>query len=79
MKASGEKMRQIGAKQEHHGEIKDPCLKRKEKCSEKIRAESEKSSVEQSGSSSVVQNGAEQRKYPIREIRQKKEAKYTGR
>ena len=59
VKASREKTRQIGAEREHHGEIQETCQKRKEKCSEKIRAESEKSSVEQSGSSNVVQKDIE--------------------
>ena len=59
VKASEEKTRQIRVDQEHHGERGDPCQKIKEKCSEKIRAESEKSSVDQSRSSSVVQNDAE--------------------
>ena len=72
-------MRQIGAEKEHHGDREEPCQKRKENCSEKIRAESEKSSVEQSGASSVVQNNAEQGEYPIREGRQKTAEKYTGR
>ena len=65
VKASGEKMRQIGVEREHHGDIKETCKKRKDKCSENIRAESEKSSVEQSGASSVIQNDAEQGEYPI--------------
>ena len=46
VKASGEKMRQIGVEREHHGDIKETCKKRKDKCSENIRAESEKISVE---------------------------------
>ena len=54
------KTRQIGAEREHHGEREELCQNRKENCSEKIRAEIEKSSVEQSGSSSVVQNDTEQ-------------------
>ena len=59
MKSSREKMWQIGAEREHHGDREEPCQKRKEKCSKKIRAESDKSSVEQSGASSVVYNDAE--------------------
>ena len=59
VKASGEKTRQIGAEREHHGEREEPCQKRKEKRSEKIRAQSEKSSAEQSGASSVVHKDAE--------------------
>ena len=49
----------IGATREHHGEREEPCQKGREKRSENIRAESEKSSAEQSGASSVVQNDAE--------------------
>ena len=52
-------MQQIRAEQEHHGEREEPCQKTKEKRSDKIRADSEKISSEQSGSSSVVQNNAE--------------------
>ena len=52
-------MRQIGAEREYHGEREYPCQKREEKCSEKIREESKKSSVEHSGAISVVQNDAE--------------------
>ena len=59
VKSSGEKKRQIGVDLEHHGEIEEQYQNIKENRSEKIRAESEKSSVEQSGSSSVVQNNAE--------------------
>ena len=54
MKASGEKTLHIGAEREHPGEREETLQKRKEKCSENIREESEKSSVEQSGASSVV-------------------------
>ena len=39
---------------------------RRETCSEKIVSESEKSSAEQSGTSSVVQNDAEKGEDPIR-------------
>ena len=73
-----EKKRQIGAKREHHGEREEPCQKRK-KFSEKIRAESEKISVEQSGASSVVQKDAEQGEDPIGEGRQTTAEKYTER
>ena len=59
VKASGGETRQIGAKQEHHREREEPCQKRKEKCSENIREESEKSSAEHSVSISIVQNNAE--------------------
>ena len=79
VKASGEKTRQIGAEQEHHGEIKEPSQKIKEKCSEKIRGESDESSVDQSVESSVVQNDPEQGEYPIGEGRQTTAAKYTER
>ena len=44
-----------------------------------IRAESEKSSAEHSGESSVVQNDAEWGEDPIQEGRQTTVAKYTGR
>ena len=47
--------------------------------SEKIRLEIEKSSVEQSGASSLVQNDTEQGEQPIREGRQTTAAKYTER
>ena len=60
MKASGEKMRQIGAEQEHHGERDEPFQNRREKCSENIRKESNKSSAEQIGLSSVVQSDVEE-------------------
>ena len=59
VKASEEKMRQIGAERGHHGERENPCQNIKEECSENISEESEKSSVEQSGASSVVHNNAE--------------------
>ena len=65
VKASGGKTRNIGAEREHHIEREEPCQYRKVKCNEKIRAESEKSSVEQSGASIVIQNDAEQGEYPI--------------
>ena len=68
---------QIGAECEHHGEREEQFRKRKEKCSEKIRAESEKSSVDQSRSSSVVNNNAERGEYPTGEGRQTTAAKYT--
>ena len=53
--------------------------KEKRNSCEKIRAESDKSSAEQSGEISVVQKNAEQREYPIREGRQTTAEKYTGR
>ena len=53
--------------------------KDKIKRSDKIRAESEKSSTEQSGASSVVHNDAERGEYPIGEGIQKTVANYTGR
>ena len=59
VKASGEKTRMIGAEREHHGEREEPCQDRKEKCSENIRSKIKKSSVDQSGTSSVVQKNAE--------------------
>ena len=77
VKASGEKTWQIGAEQEHHGEREEPCQNRKEKRSEKIRAESEKSIVEQIRESSVVQNDADQGEYMIGEGRQTTTEKYT--
>ena len=77
VKASDKKTWQIGAECEHHGEREEPFQKRKEKCSEKIRAESEKSSVDQSRASSVVQNDKEQGENPIGEGRQTTLEKYT--
>ena len=68
VKDSGGKTWQIGAEQGHHGKREEPFQKRKEKCSEKIRAESEKISMEKSRESSVVQNDAEQREYPIEKV-----------
>ena len=65
VKASGGKMRQIGAEQEHHGEREEPCQNRKENCNEKIRAEIKKSSVEQRGASIVLHKKEEQGEYPI--------------
>ena len=79
VKASGEKTRQIGAEQGYHGESEEPCQNRKENCSEKIIAESDKSSVDQSGERSVVQNEIEQGEYSIGEGRQTTAAKYTER
>ena len=69
----------IRADQEHHGEREETCQKRKENLSEKIRSESQKSSVEQSRSSSVVQNDAEQGEEQKREGRKTTAAKYTER
>ena len=77
VKASGGKTRQIRAEQEHHGEIEEPCKNRKEKYGEKIIAESDKNSVEQSRARSAVQNNAEQGDDPIGEGRQKMVVKYT--
>ena len=54
VKASGEETWQIGAEREHRGDREDLCQKRKEKYSEKIRAEIDKSSVDQSRESIVV-------------------------
>ena len=51
--------------------------KEKEKCSENIRAESEKSIVEQKGARTVVQNNAERGEDPIGEGRQTTAAKDT--
>ena len=59
MKENGENILQIGAEREHHGEREDQFQKRKEKRSEKIRAESEKNSVDKSEAISVVQKDAE--------------------
>ena len=53
--------------------------KEKKKCSEKIRAESEKSSVDQSRASSVVQNDEDRGEYPTGEGRQTTAAKYMER
>ena len=79
VKASGGKTRQIGAEQEHHREREDLQQKRKERCSENIRSESGKISVEQRGEISVVQNDVEGGEDPIREGRQTAAAKYTER
>ena len=47
VKASGEKTLHIEAEQEHHGQREETWQKRRRKRSEKIRAESDKSSAEQ--------------------------------
>ena len=57
--ASAGKKWQIGAEREHYREREEQFQKRKEKCSEKIRVESGKISVEQSRYISVVKNNAE--------------------
>ena len=72
-------MRQIGEEQEHYGEREYPCQNRKENCSEKIREDSEKISVEKSVASSLVNNDAEQGEDNIGEGRQTTVAKYTER
>ena len=77
MKASGGKTPQIGAELEHHGKREKSCQKRKENCIENIRAEIENSSVDHSGSSSVVQNDVELGEHPIVEGEQTTVAKYT--
>ena len=77
VKASGEKTWQIGAEQEIHGEREEPCQNKQENCSENIRADSEKSSVEQIVSRNVVQNDADQGEDPTGEGRQTTTAKYT--
>ena len=79
VKASGDNMWQIRAEQEHRGGREEPCKNRKEKCSEKIRAEGEYSSVDQSRASSVVQNDTERGENPTGEGRQTTAAKYTER
>ena len=56
---------------------KSHSKREKEKCSEKIRSDSEKSSVDQSRASSVVQNDAEQGEAPTGTGRQPTTAKYT--
>ena len=61
VKAISEKLWQIRSEREHHTEREELCKKRKEKCGYKIRVNSDKSSVEQSIASSVVQINAEQR------------------
>ena len=73
------KTRHIGAEEEHHGKREEPCQKRKEKRSEKIRVASEKSSANQRGESSVLKNNAELGEYPIRKGIQTTAAKYTVR
>ena len=59
VKASGEKNWHIGAEIEHRRYREEPCQNRKENCSEKVRADSEKSCMEQIGASSVVHNNTE--------------------
>ena len=65
VKASGEGTRQIRADQEHHVEREELFQNRREKFSKNIRVESERSSVDHIGESSVVQNDAEQVEDPI--------------
>ena len=77
VKASGEKTRQIGVEQEHHGEREDQCQNIGENSSENIRAESEKISAEQSGASNVVQIDVQQGEDLILEGRQTTAAEYT--
>ena len=77
MKESRGKTWQIGVDIEHHGEREESCQKRKERRSENIRADSEKSSVNQRGARSVEQNGADRGEDPIGEGRQTTAAKYT--
>ena len=79
VKASGEKMGQIGEELEHHKEREEPCQKRREKRSQKIRAESEKISVDQSGASILLHNYAKRGEDPIREGIQKTTENYTER
>ena len=79
VKASRGKTRQIGVEREHNGEKEELFQKRIKKRSDKIRSESEKSSAEQSGANSVVQNDAERVEYPIREGIQTTAAEYMGR
>ena len=77
VQASGEK-RGRSKQGENIAEIeKSRAKNRKEKRIEKIRLESDKSSVEQSGSSSVLKNDVEKGEYPIGEGRQTMLAKYT--
>ena len=59
VKASGEKMRQIGVEREHQGQIEDPCQERSNNNIEKIGSESEKSSADQRKEISVVKNDKE--------------------
>ena len=77
VKASDEKTCQIVAEQEQHREREEPFQNRKEKCSEKIRSQSEKNIVEQIRASSVVQNDVEQGEDTTGEGRQTTAAKYT--
>ena len=79
VKATGLKTRQIREERKHQREREELWQKRKDQCSEKIRAESEKISVEQSRASSVVQKNAERGEYRTGEGRQTTEAKYTER
>ena len=59
VKASGEKMRQIGVEREHQGQREDPCQERSNNNIEKIGSESEKSSADQRKEISVVKNDKE--------------------
>ena len=77
VEASGEKGG-ISERYKNITEREKPFQKRKENCSEKIRAESKKISADQSGARSVVQNDAEQGEGPTREGIQTMAAKYTG-
>ena len=72
-------MQQIGVEQEYHGDREESCQYRKEECNENIRADSEKSSVKQSGEISVVQKNAEQVEDTIGKGRQTMADKYTER
>ena len=66
----------IRAEREHHGEREEQFKKIKENFIEKIREESEKSSLDQNGASSVVQNYKDRGEDLIGEGRQKTAAKY---
>ena len=78
VKASGEKRVRSERSENITDREKSRAKKRKEKRSENIRVDSEKSSVEQIGASSVVQNYTQRGEYTIREGRKTKAAKYTG-
>ena len=79
VKASGEKKRQKREEREHHGMREVMCQNRKEQRSDRIIAESEKSSADQSGASSAVQNNTERGEVPIRERRKTTAGKYMER
>ena len=65
VKASGEKRGRSKRSEKITERERRDMEEKKLKRSDKIRAESDKSSVEKSGASSVIQNDVEQGEYPI--------------